>query len=119
MINTTVALLEPAELAATTSGTAVDLSAWHGLVDVILTSSATGAPGDTATVTIEHSDEENTGFASAGVAFEPVDDEAGSTQLVTVNVDQLKPYVRATVTLDGDTPTVTCAVLVSGKRNYA
>lgn len=119
MRNTHIALLAPAALTATTTGTAVDLAPWHGLVDIILLASATGGAGETAVVTIEHSDKSDTEFTSAGVTFTTVDDTAGATQAITVNVDQLKKYVRAKVTLAGDTPAVTCAVLVSGPRNYA
>lgn len=119
MRNTTITLLAPAELSATTTGGAVNLAAFHGLVDIILASSETGASGQTAVVTIEHSDKSDTGFTSAGVTFATVDHTASSTQTVMINIDQVKQYVRAKVTLAGATPTVTCAVLVSGKRNYA
>lgn len=119
MRNTTTTLLDPAALTETTTGDAVDLAAFHGLVDIILTSSETGASGQTAVVTIEHSDKSDTGFTSAGVTFATVDHTEASTQTAMVNIDQVKQYVRAKVTLAGTTPTVTCAVLVSGKRNYA
>lgn len=117
MRNTTIALLAPEALTATKTGTAVDLVPFHGLADFIVTASATGGEGQTAVVTIEHSDESDTGFAEVA-EFAPVDDTGGSVEVITLNVDQLKQYVRAVVTLDGDTPTVTCGVLVSGKRNY-
>lgn len=119
MRNTAITILEPAELDATTTSDAVEVTAWHGMVDFILTATATGGAGQTAVVKIQHSDKSDTGFADAGIEFETVDDEAGSTQIVTANVDQLKHYVRAVVTLDGTTPTVACAVVMSGKRNYA
>lgn len=118
MRNTATTILEPAELDATTTGDAVDLMAYHGLVDFILTSSATDAAGKTADVKIQHSDKEDTGFEDVA-AFETVDDEAGSTQIVRVNADQLKPYVRVVATLTGTTPKVTMAVVAVGKVNYA
>ena len=119
MKNTTVAILAPAALTQTTTGTGVNVAAFHGLVDVILASSATGGAGETAVVTLEHSDEASANYTSAGVTFETVTNAAASTQAITVNVDQLKKFLRAKVTLAGDTPEVTCGVLLSGKRNYA
>jgi len=118
MRNTNATIFEPAELTATTTGDSVDLSAWHGMADIILASSATGGEGQTAVVTIEHSDDDDV-FASAGITFGTIDHTEGVTQTARVNIDQLKQYVRAKVTLAGDTPAVTCAVLVSGPRNYA
>lgn len=116
----TVITISAAEaLTATKSGADVDVRAFHGLVEFILTSSATGGDGQTSTVTIEHSDDGSTGWTATGVAFDAVDHTGPSTQQVRAHVDQMKRYVRAVTTLGGETPTVTSAVLMAGARNYA
>lgn len=119
MRNTTASILTPAALSASTNGDAVAVAAWHGLTDFILVASETGGDGQTADVKIQHSDTGTGSWEDAGIDFETVDDAEASTQTVTTNVDRLKPFIRAVVTLDGDTPTVTCGVIMAGPRNYA
>lgn len=117
-MKTNIALFEPAALTDTAAGDPISLAAFHGLAEFILTASATGDAGQTAVVTIEHSDKDDAEF-EAVAEYEAVDDTGASIQTITLNTNQLKKYVRAAVTLEGDTPTVTCAVVVSGNRNYA
>jgi len=119
MRKTIATLAAPATLDATTNSDAVDVSQFHGLVDFVLTSTATGGEGQTSTVKIQHSDDGSTGWADTGVAFDAVDDAEGSVQSVRVSVDQLKKYVRVVTTLDGTDPTVGTGVLLIGSRNDA
>lgn len=119
MRNTTISIAAPKALSASENGAAVDVSAFHGLVDFVLSSSETGGADETSTVKIQHSDNGSTGWADTGVAFAAVTNAAASLQVVTASVDGLKKYVRAVHTLAGSTPNVTSAVLMAGKRNYA
>ena len=118
MQNTPLTIMPPKALTATETATGVDVSAFHGLVDFVLSSSATGGADHTSTVKLQHSDTQGSGYADAGYAFTAVTNAGASTQQITVNVDQLKKYVRGVATLAGTSPTVTSAVVMLGHRNY-
>jgi hypothetical protein len=87
---------------ATATGTGVDVSACKGSIAFVLDSAAASA-GDTLDVTIEHSDASGSGYtAVTGGAFTQVTSAAAAQQIVALNADSLKKYVRAVGTIAGN-----------------
>ena len=88
--------------ATTTTGTGVDISACRGSIAIILDAAA-ASTGDTLDVTIEHSDALGSGYtAVTGGAFTQVTASAAAQQLIALNADSLKKYVRAVGTIAGN-----------------
>lgn len=113
------AVLVAASFAASTNGAAADLVDYTGIVKFALNSgAATGNANATADVKLQHSADGSTGWADVtGLAFTQVTNPGGAShQELLANVDQLKRYVRAVVTLGGTTPAVVCGVTVIGKK---
>lgn len=120
MRNTTIALKPPSALTATATGSAIDVSAFHGLCDVIMNSSATGGADHTSTVKLTHCDTSGGTYTDVtNGAFAAVTNAAASCQVLTLNADSLKKYVKVVSTLAGTNPTVTNGVVISAKKNYA
>lgn len=88
--------------ATTTTGTGVDISACRGSIAICLNSAAASA-GDTLDVTIEESDALGSGYtAVTGAAFTQVTSAAASQQVMALNADSLKKYIRAVGTIAGN-----------------
>ena len=121
MRNTTIALMAPAAITATTTAAAVDVSALHGLADVILNTGVTGGADEVADVKLTHCATSGGTYTDvANGAFAQVTYAGGaSCQTLVVDADSLKKYVKVVATLDGTTPAVTLGVTISAKRNYA
>lgn len=91
-----------------TPSNGVDISAYDGPAHLILQSSAaTAGTSPTLNVKLQHSDSVSSNFEDvAGVAFTQVTDAADLTQMLTVQIGQLKKYVRCVGTIGGtNTPT--------------
>lgn len=104
-------------LAATNTGSAVDLSSYTGNCKLVLNSSATEAAGQTADVKITHCDTVGGAYTDSGVAFAQVTDAAASHQVLDISVDQFKQFVKVVTTLAGATPFVTNAVELFAKKS--
>lgn len=119
MRQTTIALAPPAALTATTTGSAIDVSGFHGLCDMVLNSAATGGAGMTSDVKLTHCDTSGGTYTDVtNGAFAQVTNAAASCQTLILNADSLKKYVKVVHTLAGTNPTVTSGVTISGKKNY-
>ena len=101
----------------TANSDGIDISAYSGMADFILSATAVGGTGGACAVAIAHSDTLDNGFEALH-GFEMVNGGGPSTQLISVPIDQMKKYVRAQISLGGEDPTVTLTVLVSGKGNF-
>lgn len=97
------------------NGAAFDLRAYDGDIRLVLDSTATGGADETLDVKIQHSADNST-WADSGIAFAQVTNAAASYQVLAVNADKFKRYIRAVDTVAGTTPTATRAVSLVGKR---
>jgi len=101
---------------STLTTTGVDVAAYDGPCHLILQSSAaTAGTTPTLNVKLQHSDASGSGFADVtGVAFSEVTD-ADLTEMLTVQIGDLKRYVRLVGTIAGtDTPTFGFGVVMVG-----
>lgn len=110
------ALRSSASITATDNGPAVNVSEFTGNGYVILNSSATGGPGQTSDVKLQHSDDGTNNWSDADVAFAQVTNAGASFQSLYVSLDGLKKFVRVVNTLAGSSPTVTFGVAVVGDQ---
>jgi hypothetical protein len=113
---TFIKLAAPAAIAATTTGTAVEISDLTGNGYAVLNSAATGGAGMTSDVKIQHSDDGSTNWTDSGFAFDQVTNAAASYQAKFISLDQFKKFVRVVNTLAGTTPTVVYAVELVGTK---
>lgn len=105
---------------STLTGSAVDLQGLSGEATVILDSSAaTAGTNPTLDVKIQDSADGSTGWADVtGAAFTQVTSTA-SQQRLSVNVSEIKRYVRTVGTLGGtSTPTFVYSVNLLGVNKY-
>jgi len=105
-----LALAAAARITATGNGSAVDVRPYKGHALLVLNSSATEASDNTLNVKVQHSADGSTGWTDTGVAFAQVGNAAASAQVVEVNVDRFKRYIRVVSTLAGTTPAATRSV---------
>lgn len=104
-------LLPPAAMTTTTTGTAVDMTAYRGAALVTLHSAAAGAgTNPTFDVKLQSSATSGGTYADiAGAVFAQVTN-AASIQTLMVNVDFEKPWIRAVGTIGGTaSPSFTAA----------
>lgn len=114
-----VELLPTAVRTSTATGTGVDIHGYAGTAQFILTSSvATAGTTPTLNVTLEHSDVVGSGYAAiSGAAFTEITDGADATEMMELNLDGLKPFVRAVGTIAGtNTPTFGFGVVMVAVR---
>jgi hypothetical protein len=102
---------------STLTATGVDLTAFSGPCHVILQSSAATA-GTTPTLNVKLQDCDTVGGTYAditGAVFAEVDDTPDSTQMITINPDHLKKFIRVVGTIAGtNTPTFGFGVSMVG-----
>jgi hypothetical protein len=109
-----VALKASARITADNNGAGVDVSEFQGIVQVILNSSATEAADNTSDVKLQHSADNSAWSDVTGGAFAQVVNAAASVQVLTLNADNFKKYVRVVNDLGGTTPAVTAGVMLQG-----
>jgi len=106
-----------AEITASGNGPAVDVIHYSGEARLVLNASATGAADNTLDVKIQHSDDGESGWVDSGVAFEQVGNAGPSHQVIGLNVDRFKRFIRAVDTLAGTTPSVVRSVELVAKAD--
>lgn len=99
--------------AATTNSPSIDIADFTGLAKITLDASATGGAGQTLDVKIQHSND-NSAWVDAGIAFAQVTNAAASFQVLDLNIDGLRKYIRVVSTVAGATPTVARSVTMVG-----
>lgn len=109
-------LFAPAARTETANGIAIDLNDYDGPL-VVLAASALGT-GTTPTlaITLEDSDDNSTFGAVTEYTSVAVTDAAAVANKQVIDTSALKRYVRAVVTIGGDTPSFACAVLAFGVK---
>ena len=110
-----ISLATAAALTATGNGAAVDVRRYSGEARLALNASATGAAGQTYNAKIQDSADGSTGWTDTGIAFAQVGNAAASQEVVGVNVDRFRAFIRVVDTLAGTNPTVTRAVTLIAK----
>jgi hypothetical protein len=104
-----------------TAGSGADLLPLTGTVAIILDSAAGTGTTPSMTFKIQHSSTDNTSLYTdvSGAAFSAVDNTAGGgRQVIFLNKDVLKRYVRAVARVSGNTPSFTCSVHLLGRKQY-
>jgi hypothetical protein len=114
---TIVQVAVAARISASGNGAAVDVRSYSGEARLVLNSSATGAADNTLNTKIQHSDDGSTNWVDSGISFQQIGNTAPSHQVIGVNVDRFKRYIRAVDTLAGTAPNVTRAVLLIAKSD--
>lgn len=105
----------PARQTATFNTADIDLTKYSGPVQVILTSSAGG--GTTPTLNVKLQDATASGGTYAditGAAFAEVTDAADSTQMITLQADETRGFIKVVGTITGTSPTFDMAVVAVG-----
>ena len=112
-----VELLANAVRTSTVTATGFEIRPYSGTVQLILQSSvATAGTSPTLDVTIEESDALASGYtAVSGAVFAEVTDSADVTEMIAINTDELKPFIRVVGTIGGtSTPTFGFGVSMLG-----
>lgn len=112
-----IAVLKPsARITASNTGAAIDIADFHGQAKLVLNSSVTEAADNTSTVKLTHCDTSGGAYTDAGVQFAAVTNAANGFQVIDLNVDRLKKFVKVVNTLAGTTPAVTAGVELIGQK---
>jgi len=115
--NNVVELAATAERTSTLTGSGVDLSDYTGPVNIILTSSAGAGTTPTLNVKLQESAASGSGYEDvSGAVFAEVDGSADSTQMITLQVDSLKQYVRVVGTIAGTDPVFSFGVVAVARQ---
>lgn len=112
-----LSLAVAARLTATGNGTAVDVKDLSGEARLVLNASATGGADHTYNAKIQDSADGSTGWTDTGVAFAQVTNAAASHQVIGLNVDRFRRYIRVVDTLAGTTPNVNRAIELVAKSD--
>lgn len=113
-----VEVLPNAVRTSTATGSAIDVRAYEGKGQVIFTSSAATA-GTTPTLNAKLTECATSGGSYtdvSGGAFAEVTDAADSTQMIPIDFDACKGYIKGVGTIAGtDTPTFGFAITIVGR----
>lgn len=113
-----VSLATAAELSATTTSDAVEISDFTGPAKLVLNAGATAAAGNTLDVKITHSDTLGGAYTDAGIAFAQVTNAGASFQVIDLSIDGLKKYIKVVSTLGGTTPKAARSVELFGQKAF-
>jgi len=110
-------LLATTTITATGNQTGVDLQGFEGDVQIILAGTAAGAGAD-LTFRIEESDDNSTYTAATGGGFTAIAN-AASKQVITLNSNDLKRYIRLSCTAETGTATSSVTCFGYGLKKYS
>tara|TARA_R110000868_G_scaffold161950_1_gene392877 strand:+ start:571 stop:951 length:381 start_codon:yes stop_codon:yes gene_type:complete len=115
---TILGLLRNDVVAATATGSAIDLLGYEGDMAVLLDAEA-GGPSITYAVKLTESDTSGGTYTDVtGGAFTTTTANTASLQKITVNVTSLKRFVKATATVAGGTGAGAVAVIGLASAKY-
>lgn len=117
MIASTKQVAALAAVTATAGLAAVTLSEFHGRAKLVLMHSATGAPGETIAVKVQHRVTAGTWEDVPGAAFEPLTNAAGGSQVIEVDADGFRDEVRLHCTCSTNADATMAAILI-GRKQY-
>jgi hypothetical protein len=106
-----------AVVGATGGLASVTLSEFHGRAKLILMHSATGSPGETIAIKVQHRNGADAFEDVPGAAFEQLTNAGGGTKEIEIDADGLKTDVRLHATCSASADATIAAVLV-GRKQY-
>ena len=109
-------LLATTTITATGDQTGVDLAGYEGDVQIILTGTAAGADAD-LTFRIEESADNSTFTAATGGTFTAIGN-AAYQEVITLNSNDLKRYIRLSCTAETGTASSAVTCLGFGLKKY-
>ena len=109
-------LLATTTITATGNQTGVDLAGYEGDVQIILSGTAAGAGAD-LTFRIEESDDNSTFTAATGGGFTAIGN-AAAKQVITLNSNDLKRYIRLSCTAETGTASSSVTCFGYGLKKY-
>ena len=109
-------LCAAATITAIGDQTGVDLAAYEGDIQIILAATAAGS-GATFDVRIEESSDNSSFTAATGGGFTQIGN-AYAKEVITLNSDDLKRYIRFSVTSDAGTGSSVMTVVGYGLHKY-
>lgn len=109
-----IVLAAPEAVTATGTEAGLSMKDFSGEARLILSSGA-GGSGTTMNAKIEHSDDGTT-WSDSGFAFAQVGN-AASHQVIGVNVDRFKKFIRVAQTVAGTTPSFSRSVFILAKSD--
>jgi hypothetical protein len=109
-------LLATTSITGTGNQTGVDLAGYEGDVQIILSGTAAGAGAD-LTFRIEESDDNSTYTAATGGGFTAIAN-AAAKQVITLNSNDLKRYIRLSCTAETGTATSSVTCFGYGLKKY-
>lgn len=115
---TILGLLRNDVVAATATGSAIDLLGYEGDMAVLLDAEAGGASITYAVKLTESDTSDGTYTDVTGGAFTTTTANTASLQKITVNVTSLKRFVKATATVAGGTGAGAVAVIGLASAKY-
>lgn len=111
-----VVLAVSASITASGNGTAVSVSDYHGICQIIMNSGPANA--GTNTVKLQHSDDGSTNWVDVPNGSFPVVGTTAAAPSITMNADALKKFVRVVDTLAGGANAVVRGVSLVGRKQY-
>jgi len=109
-------LLATTTITAVGNQTGVDLAGYEGDVQIILSGTAAGSGAD-LTFRIEESDDNSTFTAATGGSFTAIAN-AASKQVITLNSNDLKRYIRLSCTAETGTASSAVTCFGFGLKKY-
>jgi len=110
-------LLATTTITATGNQTGVDLQGFDGDVQIILAGTAAGS-GNDLTFRIEESEDNSTYGAATGGGFTAIAN-AASKQVITLNSNDLKRYIRLSCTAETGTASSSVTCFGFGLKKYS
>jgi len=110
-------LLATTTITGTGNQTGVDLQGFEGDVQIILSGTAAGS-GNDLTFRIEESDDNSTYSAATGGGFTAIAN-AASKQVITLNSNDLKRYIRLSCTAETGTASSSVTCFGFGLKKYS
>lgn len=109
-------LLATTSITGTGNQTGVDLKDWEGEIQIIFLATAAGS-GATLDFRIEESADNSSYAAATGGGFTQVGNTA-SKQVITLNTNDLKRYIRLSCTAEGGTADSNVTCVGYGLKKY-
>lgn len=113
---TRIVLAVSASITASGNGTAVSVSDYQGICQIIMNSGPTNA--GTNTVKLQHSDDGSTNWVDVPNGAFPAVGTTAAAPSITMNSDALKKFVRVVDTLAGGANAVVRGVSLVGRKQY-
>ena len=110
-----VCIATAARITPGTNGAAVNVSGYSGRARLVLNSSAGEGASHTSTTKVQDSADGTTDWQDTGVAFAQVTNSGASHQVLDVDIDRFRKFIRTVDTLGGTTPAFTRAVELVAK----